>query len=66
MTQKSFGLSAPGAARRYSLTALREGTLSNGLVSIKPWGVIEWVAVKFGLLPDTYRVIYDNDELFTV
>ncbi len=39
---------------------------SPGLVSIDPWGRVEWVRVAFGLRPDTYRVIYANTELFTV
>jgi hypothetical protein len=37
-----------------------------GYVSIDPWGTIEWVRVMFGLRPDTYRVIYDGNELFTI
>lgn len=44
----------------------RDGAVNTGLVSIEPWNIIEWVAVKFGLRPDTCRIIYHNDEVFTV
>jgi hypothetical protein len=58
MTEK-----APAAAIH---EAQIKGSVTRGLVSIEPWGAIEWVRVSFGLQPETYRVIFDNDGEFTV
>jgi hypothetical protein len=40
--------------------------VKTGLISIYPWDTIEWVCVRSGSRPDTYRIVYNNDELFTV
>jgi hypothetical protein len=37
-----------------------------GLVSIRPWGTIEWVTVRGTSTADSYRVEYDLHDLFTV
>jgi hypothetical protein len=40
--------------------------ITTGLVSIQPWGTIEWVTVRATSTPDRYRVVYDNRDLFEV
>jgi hypothetical protein len=40
--------------------------VETGLVCVEPWGVVEWVRVDFGSRPGTYRILYNDDELFWV
>jgi hypothetical protein len=40
--------------------------ITTGLVSIKPWGSVEWVTVRSNPIPDRYRIIYDNKDLFEI
>jgi hypothetical protein len=38
---------------------------TTGLVQINPWGALEWVTVRASSTPGVFRVVYDNEELFT-
>jgi hypothetical protein len=64
MNQREYGTVAAVPEDRHAGGILMP--VATGLVSIEPWDTIEWVSVKFGLRPDTYRIMYNNDELFTV
>ena len=40
--------------------------ITTGLVRIKPWNTIEWVTVRSSLIPDRYRIVRDNEDLFEI
>lgn len=40
--------------------------ITTGLVSIRPWGTVEWVNVRGTATADNYRIEYDRHDLFTV